>query len=120
MKKKRRKESLFPVYWMHVLTTTILSSEMHTACVGSAIVDRLPYGPRKTEDERFSFTEVAGKGLTYSREQLSPNKHKSFSRKNGSLELCDSLKSHFTINYNWKRKRKKGKSWKYFGSKFSN
>lgn len=66
---------------MHVLTTTILSSEMHTACVGSAIVDRLPYGPRKTEDERFSFTEVAGKGLTYSREQLSPNKHKSFSRK---------------------------------------
>lgn len=71
------------------------------------MTDRLAYHPRKTEDERFSFTEVAGEGLTYSRELMSPNEHKSFVRKNLSLELCDSLKSQFTINSNREKKKRK-------------
>lgn len=70
------------------------------------MIDRLAYCPRKTEDDTFSFTEVSGEGLTYSRELKSPNEHKSFTRNDLSLELCDSLKYQFTINSNRKKKEK--------------
>lgn len=80
--------------------------EVYSMWYVGLMIDRLAYCPRKTEDERFSFTEMTGEGLTYSGELISPNEHKSFTRNALSLELCDSWKSQFTINSNRKKKEK--------------
>lgn len=70
------------------------------------MIDRLAYCPRKIEDERFSFTEVTGEGLACSRELMSPNEYKSFTRNDLNLKLCDSLESQFIINFNREKKRR--------------
>lgn len=79
--------------------------QLYSMWYAGLMIDTLAYCAGKIEDERFSFTEVTGERLTYSRELMSPNKHKNFTRNYLSLELCDSLKSQFTINSNRKKRQ---------------